>query len=157
MEHHSNSVNWQYARQRTGARLVYIELTDDYQLDMEDFNRKLSDRTKILSFTGASNVLSTSPDIMMVAKAQGTGAAAIVDGAQLVPHERVDVQDLDCDFMAFSGHKMLAPWHRGPLWQEGPARGDAPFPHGGEMIEYVYDEESTFADLPYKFEAGTQM
>lgn len=158
MEHHSNSVNWQFVCQQTGANLRYIELNDDFGLDMEDFEDKLNEKTKVLSFTGASNVLSTVPDAKaMIKKAREFGALTVVDGAQLTPHEKVDVQDMDCDFFAFSGHKMLAPFGIGVLYgKRDILENMRPFLYGGEMIEYVYDDYATFAELPYKFEAGTQ-
>jgi len=158
MEHHSNCVNWQFACERSGATLRYIELTDDYSLDMADFEAKLSERTRVVAFTGASNVLSTITDAKtIIERAHAVGAVAIMDGAQLVPHERVDVQSLDCDALAFSGHKMLAPFGIGVLYVKRELLDRMPpFLYGGEMIEYVYDQTSTFAELPYKFEAGTQ-
>lgn len=158
MEHHSNSVNWQFICRKTGAELVYIDLNDDFGLDMEDFAAKLNEKTKVLSFTGASNVLSTVPEAKkMVAAAKAFGCLTIIDGAQLAPHERVDVQDLGCDFFVFSGHKMLAPFGIGVLYGRKEILEEMnPFLLGGEMIEYVEDLSSTYAPLPYKFEAGTQ-
>lgn len=158
MEHHSNSVNWQFVCQKTGAKLVYVGLTDDYQLDMDDLRAKLGERTKIVSFSGASNVLSSVPDAKEICRlAHEVGAYAIVDGAQLIPHEKFDVVDADCDFLAFSGHKMLSPFGIGVLYGKRKLLEEMqPFMFGGEMIEYVYDDYSTFAELPYKFEAGTQ-
>ena len=158
MEHHSNSVNWQMVCRKTGAKLVYIELNEDFALDMEDFHKKLNPHTKMVSITGASNVLSTVTDLKtIIPAAHELGALVMVDGAQLVPHEKVDVRDMDCDFLAFSGHKMLAPFGIGVLYGKKDLFDRmSPFLRGGEMIEYVYDQESTFAPLPYKFEAGTQ-
>lgn len=158
MEHHSNCVNWQFACRMSGATLRYIELDDDYGLDMADFESKLSEKTKVVAFTGASNVLSTITDAKtIIDRAHAVGAVAIMDGAQLVPHEHVDVTALDCDCLAFSGHKMLAPFGIGVLYvKQALLEKLPPFLYGGEMIEYVYDQESTFAELPYRFEAGTQ-
>lgn len=158
MEHHSNCVNWQYAAQKTGAELIYIELTDDYQLDMADYKSKISERTKIVAFTGASNVLGTMPDSKEIIKiAKKYGALTVLDAAQLVAHAKVDVQDLDCDFLVFSGHKMLAPLGIGVLYGKAEVLEKmSPFLYGGEMIEYVEDQTSTYAEIPYKFEAGTQ-
>ncbi|MDO5044561.1 MAG: cysteine desulfurase [Coriobacteriia bacterium] len=158
MEHHSNSVPWQFVAKRTGAKLVYAEIDEDYQLDMEDFTSKLNDKTKIVSITGASNVLSSEPDVKEIARlSHEVGAIVICDAAQLVPHHVVDVQDLGVDFLVFSGHKMLAPFGIGVLWGKSELLEEMrPFLFGGEMIEYVYDDSSTFAELPYKFEAGTQ-
>lgn len=158
LEHHSNSVNWQFACQRSGAQLDYVDIDDDYCLDMDDLDNKLTEKTKVFAFTGASNVVSTINDIKkLVKKAHEVGAIAIVDAAQYAPHESIDVQDLDCDFLAFSGHKMFAPFGIGVLYgKEELLEKMPPFLYGGEMIEYVYDREATYAKLPYKFEAGTQ-
>ncbi len=158
MEHHSNFVNWQFAAQKTGAELSFIELTSDYQLDMADYKSKISERTKVVAFSAASNVLGTMPDTKEIIKiAKQHGALTVVDAAQLVPHIKVDVQDLDCDFLAFSGHKMLAPLGIGVLYGKAEILNKiSPFQYGGEMIEYVEDQSSTYAEIPYKFEAGTQ-
>lgn len=158
MEHHSNSVNWQFACKKSGAELEYVGIDDDFCLDMEDLDKKLDKSVKVFAFTAASNVLSSLNDVKtLVKKAHDVGAIAVVDGAQYVPHEKVDVQDLDCDFLAFSGHKMLAPFGVGVLYGKKEILDKMPpFLYGGEMIEYVYDNDSTFAQLPYKFEAGTQ-
>lgn len=158
MEHHSNAVNWQFACRQSGAELVYVELDDDFSFDMEDYRSKLNDRTKVVAFTGASNVLSSEPNAKAIIKlAHDHGAIAVMDGAQAVPHDAIDVQDLDCDFLAFSGHKMLAPFGIGVLYgKKTLLEKMPPFLYGGEMIEYVEDQSSTFAPLPYKFEAGTQ-
>ncbi len=158
MEHHSNCVNWQFICEKTGAKLVYAEVNDDYGLDEEDFIGKINNNTKIVSFSGASNVLSAVPNAeKLIRAAHEKGAIAILDGAQLVPHEKVDVNKLDCDFLAFSGHKMLAPFGIGILYGKKSLLNEMnPFLLGGEMIEYVNDFDSTFAELPYKFEAGTQ-
>lgn len=158
MEHHSNSVTWQNICKEKNAKLVYADITDDYLLDLEDVKKKLTSKTKIFAFTGASNVLSTMPSIKtLVEMARQVGALSIVDGAQLVAHSKVDVIDLDCDFLVFSGHKMLAPFGIGVLYgKEALLNEIPPALFGGEMIEYVYDDYSTYAPLPYKFEAGTQ-
>lgn len=158
MEHHSNCVNWQFACQKSGAILRYIDLDEDFHLDQKDFLEKLNDRTKVVAFSGASNVLSTVPDAKgMIEKIHQKGAIAVMDAAQAAPHEKLDVQDLDCDFLAFSGHKMLSPFGIGVLYGKREILEKIPpFLYGGEMIEYVQDLESSFAPLPYKFEAGTQ-
>ena len=158
MEHHSNSVNWQFACQQSGAELVYVELDDDFSFNMEDYKSKLNERTKVVAFTGASNVLSSEPKAREIIRlAHEVGAIAVMDGAQAVPHDPIDVQDLDCDFLAFSGHKMLAPFGIGVLYgKKEILEKIPPFLYGGEMFEYVEDQTSTFAPLPYKFEAGTQ-
>ena len=158
MEHHSNFVNWQFVAQKTGAELAFIELTEDYQLDMQDYRNKISARTKIVAFSAASNVLGTMPDveeIIRIAKEYNT--LTVVDAAQLISHVKVNVQKLDCDFLAFSGHKMLGPLGIGVLYGKAEVLQEmSPFLYGGEMIEYVEEYTSTFAQLPYKFEAGTQ-
>lgn len=158
LEHHSNSVPWQEVAKHTGAKLVYAELTPDYQIDMDDFRAKLNEHTKITAFSGASNVTAAIPDAKLMTKlAHEVGAVVVLDGAQLVAHEKVDVQSIDCDFLAFSGHKMLAPFGIGVLYgKRAILEAMPPFLFGGEMIEYVYDDKATFAPLPYKFEAGTQ-
>ncbi|MDD7592781.1 MAG: SufS family cysteine desulfurase [Peptoniphilaceae bacterium] len=157
LEHHSNAVNWQFACRQSGATLKYVELGEDFQLDMADFDAKLTDRTKVVAFSAASNVIATLPPVKeMVRKARARGAVTVVDGAQYVPHEAVDVQDLDCDFFAFSGHKMCAPFGIGVLYgKRAWLEKLPPFLYGGEMIEYVNDADSTYAELPYKYEAGT--
>lgn len=157
MEHHSNCVNWQFACQYAGATLRYIELGEDYQLAEEDFLAKLSEKTKVLAFSAASNVIATLPPVKaMIAQAHRFGTAVVVDGAQFAPHSTVNVTDWDCDFFAFSGHKMGSPFGIGVLYgKEKLLEAMPPFLFGGEMIEYVEDTSSTFAELPYKFEAGT--
>jgi cysteine desulfurase / selenocysteine lyase len=157
MEHHSNIVPWQFAAQVTGATLRYIPLTDDATLDLSDLGSLLTERTKILAVTGMSNALGTLPPLReLIDAAHGVGAVVLVDGAQLVPHHAVNVTDLDCDFLTFSGHKMLGPTASGGLYGR-PELLEAmdPFLGGGEMIMEVYPDRSTFKDPPYKFEAGT--
>lgn len=157
MEHHSNCVNWQFTCQQSGATLRYVELGEDYQLDEADFEAKLSEKTKVLAFSAASNVIATLPPVKaMIAKAHAVGATVVVDGAQYAPHSPVNVTDWDCDFFAFSGHKMGSPFGIGVLYgKQALLEAMPPFLFGGEMIEYVEDTSSTFAELPYKFEAGT--
>ena len=157
-EHHSNLVPWQRVAQATGAKLNYIYLAADGNLSAEDIDKKLTRRTKILAVTQISNVLGIINDIKTLAtKAHEVGAVIVVDGAQSVPHIPVDVQDLDADFLAFSGHKMLSPMGIGVLYGKKKIL-DAmpPFLSGGDMIEYVEEQTTTFAELPQKFEAGTQ-
>lgn len=158
LEHHANIVPWQQVAKKTGAKLVYAYLNDDYSLDYDDLHSKITDKTKIVSFTGASNVISEIIDVKkIVGWAHEKGAIAIVDGAQLIPHLKTDVSDLDCDFLVFSGHKLLAPMGIGVLYgKKEILENMQPFNTGGDMIEYVYEQEATFAELPYKFEAGTQ-
>lgn len=158
LEHHANIVPWQMVAKKTGAKLVYAYLNDDYSLDYDDLKSKINENTKIVSFTGASNVNSEIIDVKKITGwAHEVGAIAIVDGAQLIPHLKTDVADLDCDFLVFSGHKLLAPMGTGVLYGKKEILEDmVPFNTGGDMIEYVYEQEATFAELPYKFEAGTQ-
>ena len=157
MEHHSNIVPWQFTAQATGATLRYIPLTDDGLLDLSDLGSLLTERTKILAVTGMSNALGTFPPLReLIDAAHAVGAIVLVDGAQFVPHRAVDVCDLGCDFLTFSGHKMLGPTASGGLYGRAELL-DAmdPFLGGGEMILEVYPDRSTFKEPPYKFEAGT--
>ncbi|HJX07733.1 MAG TPA: cysteine desulfurase [Actinomycetota bacterium] len=157
MEHHSNIVPWQFTAQATGATLRYIPLTDDGLLDLSDLGSLLTGRTKILAVTGMSNALGTFPPLReLIDAAHAVGAIVLVDGAQFVPHHAVNVQDLGCDFLTFSGHKMLGPTASGGLYGRAELL-DAmdPFLGGGEMILEVYPDRSTFKEPPYKFEAGT--
>lgn len=158
LEHHSNLVPWQYVAQKTGAKLRYVYLDKDYNIDMEDFRAKLSSKVKIFAITGASNTVATCPDIYtMIAEAKKVGAVTLVDGAQLMAHKVVDVQKIDCDFLAFSGHKLLAPLGIGVLYGRKEILDNMPpFLYGGDMIEYVTEQNTTYAQLPFKFEAGTQ-
>ena len=157
-EHHSNLVPWQRVAQATGAKLNYIYLAPDGNLSQADIDKKLSKRTKILAVTQISNVLGLVNDVKtLAAKAHEVGAVVVVDGAQSVPHIPVDVQDLDADFLAFSGHKMLSPMGIGVLYGKRKILEEMPpFLSGGDMIEYVEEQTTTYAELPQKFEAGTQ-
>lgn len=159
MEHHANLVNWQFVAKKTGAKLVYLELDDNMQITEEDFDSKISDKTKLFTITGASNTTGTIPNVKaMIEKARkiSPGISCLVDGAQLTPHHQVDVKDMDCDFFAFSGHKMLAYMGIGVLYAKADILNDLdPFLYGGEMIEYVTAEDSSFLDGPRRFEAGT--
>src|SRR5438105_11613885 len=157
VEHHSNVVPWQLCAQATGAKLRYIALGDDGLLDVSDLGGLISDRTKIVAVTGQSNVIGTLPPLRRLADAaHAVGAVVVVDGAQLVPHNPVDVKALDVDFLTISGHKMLGPTASGGLYGklEHLDRMD-PFLGGGEMIMEVYPDRSTYKDAPHKFEAGT--
>ncbi len=158
LEHHANLVPWQIVAKKTGAKLVYAYLNEDYSLDYDDLKNKINEKTKIVSFTGASNVTGEIIDIKKIVNwAHEAGAIAIVDGAQLTPHLKIDLSDLDCDFYVFSGHKLLSPMGIGVLYGKKTLLEKMnPFLTGGDMIEYVYEQESSFASLPYKFEAGTQ-
>ncbi len=157
MEHHSNIVPWQLVAQRTGAILRYIEIDDQGRLVLEDFPDLLNARTRIVSVSHISNSLGTVNPIRQIAEqTKSAGALLFVDGAQAVPHRRVDVQELGCDFYAFSGHKMCGPTGIGGLWARRELLESMPPYHGGgEMIRTVGRDESTWADIPHKFEAGT--
>ena len=157
MEHHSNIVPWQLAANATGAVLRYLPLTDDGWLDLTDLEDLLTERTKVLAITGQSNVLGTLPPLKQLASAaHAVNAIVVVDGAQLVPHNPVDVIDLGIDFLTISGHKMLGPTASGGLYGKRELL-DAmdPFLGGGEMIMEVFPERSTYKEPPHKFEAGT--
>ena len=157
LDHHSNLVPWQILCQEKGATVTMVEITEDGRLDLSDFGRALERRPKIVAFPYVSNALGTvNPAAQLVRLAHAAGAAVVVDGAQSTPHLRVDVQALDCDFYAFSGHKMLGPMGSGALVAK-PALLDAmpPYQGGGEMISRVWDDHSTYNQLPHKFEAGT--
>ncbi len=157
MEHHSNIVPWQMAAAVTGATLRYIPLTDDGQLDLSDLGSLLTERTKILSVTGMSNALGTiTPLKQLVESAHAVGAVVCVDAAQLAPHHRIDVQELDVELLGFSGHKMLGPTASGGLYGKAEIL-DAmdPMFGGGEMIHEVFHDRATFKPIPYKFEGGT--
>ncbi len=157
MEHHSNIVPWQLTAAVTGAVLRYVPLSDDGRLDLANLDSLLTERTKIFSVTGMSNALGTiTPLRQLIDAAHAVGALAAVDAAQLAPHSRVDVGALDCDFLAFSGHKMLGPTASGGLF----ARAELleamdPMFGGGEMILEVFHDHATWNAVPYKFEAGT--
>jgi cysteine desulfurase/selenocysteine lyase len=157
MEHHSNLIPWQLIAQATGAKLRYIEIDDDGKLIWDDVLAKIGERTKIVAITQMSNVLGTINPIKEIARiAHRYGAVVLVDGAQSVPHMPVDVRDLDCDFLAFSSHKMLGPTGVGVLYgKRDLLNAMDPYMGGGEMILRVTYESSTYAALPNKFEAGT--
>jgi cysteine desulfurase/selenocysteine lyase len=157
MEHHSNIVPWQWAVQRQGAVLKYVEFGPDGTIDLADVERLVTPRTKLVSMTHMSNVFGTINPVREVAKiAHDRGAVMMVDGAQSVPHMPVDVKALDCDFLAFSSHKMLGPTGVGVLWGRRKLLEDMrPFLGGGEMIEIVGRHETSFNVLPWKYEAGT--
>jgi cysteine desulfurase/selenocysteine lyase len=157
MEHHSNIVPWQMTVAVTGATLRYIPLTDDGQLDLSDLGSLLTERTKILSVSGMSNALGTiTPLKQLVESAHAVGAIVCVDAAQLAPHHRIDVRELDVELLGFSGHKMLGPTASGGLYGKAEVL-DAmdPMFGGGEMIHEVFHDHSTYKPIPYKFEGGT--
>lgn len=157
MEHHANLVPWQELARRTGATLRWLPLTDDFQLDLTDLDTLINERTKVVAFTHQSNVTGTiNPVAALVEAAKKVGALTVLDACQSVPHMPVDVQQLDVDFLAFSGHKMLAPTGIGVLWGRYKLLKDLPpFMLGGSMIEIVTMEHTTYAEPPARFEAGT--
>ncbi len=159
MEHHSNLVPWQMVAKKTGAILKYLYVDKDGQIPFEEIENKVNKNTKIFSCTLASNVLGTVPDAKKIIKyvRKNSNAVIISDGAQYVPHHKIDVCDLDCDFLAFSGHKMYSATGIGVLYgKEELLNSLSPFLSGGDMIEYVYEDKSTFLKSPQRFEAGTQ-
>ena len=157
MEHHSNIVSWQLLQARQGIKIRVIPITDDGELRLDEYERLFNDRTRIVSVTQVSNVLGTvNPVKEIVRIAHEHGVPVLVDGAQSTPHFRVDVRDLDCDFFAFSGHKIYGPTGIGVLYgKEEWLDRIPPYMGGGEMIKTVSFDHTTFNDLPYKFEAGT--
>ena len=158
MEHHSNLVPWQYVTKKTGSTLKYMYINNEYELTREEIKEKITDKTKIVGITHVSNVLGTINNVKEIINyAHSKGAIVIVDASQSIPHMRIDVQDLDADFLVFSAHKMLAPLGLGVLYgKQSILDAMRPFIMGGDMIEYVYEQDTTFAMLPNKFEAGTQ-
>ena len=157
LEHHSNIVPWQLACSRFGARLRAVRVLPSGELDMADFHAKLTERTKIVAVGHVSNALGTINDLAaIVSSAKAAGATVVVDGAQAMAHFEVDVQTLGCDFYAFSGHKMYGPTGIGALWgRQALLDAMPPWQTGGEMIERVRIEATTYAATPLKFEAGT--
>lgn len=157
-EHHSNLVPWQQVVRAKGAILKYLYLNEDGIISEEEIESKITNKTKIVSVTHVSNVLGTiNPVDKIIKRAHEVGAVAIIDVAQSVPHMKIDVKEMDADFAVFSGHKMLAPMGIGVVYgKEELLTKMSPFLCGGDMIEYVWEQESTFAEVPYKFEGGTQ-
>lgn len=157
LEHHSNIVPWQMLCEKTDATLRVIPMNEDGELIMAEYDKLLSDKTKIVTVNHISNALGiVNPIKYMIEKAHEVGAAILIDGAQAVPHLKPDVQELDCDFYAFSGHKMCGPTGTGILYgKEAWLNKLPPYQGGGEMIKEVTFEKTTYADLPHKFEAGT--
>jgi cysteine desulfurase/selenocysteine lyase len=158
MEHHSNLVPWQKVCKVTGSNLKYMYINDEFELPDEEIEEKITDKTKIVGITHVSNVLGTVNNVKKIIQyAHKKGAVVVLDASQSIPHMKIDVQDLDADFVVFSGHKMLAPLGIGILYGKREILNKmSPFLMGGDMIEYVYEQETTFAPLPNKFEAGTQ-
>lgn len=157
LEHHSNIVPWQFLCEKTGAKLVVIPMNEKGELILSEFEKLLSEKTKIVAVNHISNALGTVNPVKYIAvKAHEVGAAVLIDGAQATPHLRPDVQDLDCDFYVFSGHKVCGPTGTGILYgKESWLNKLPPYMGGGEMIKEVTFEKTTYADLPHKFEAGT--
>ena len=157
MEHHSNIVPWQMIAQEKGAQVEFIKIDEHFTLRQDEIQKLIDEKTKIVCVSHASNVLGTINPIKEIAKvAHQCGALLLVDAAQSVPHMRVDAKDADCDFMAFSGHKMLGPTGIGVLYGKSDLlRNMPPFLGGGEMIREVHTTGATWKDIPYKFEAGT--
>lgn len=157
LEHHSNMLPWQMVAKATGAKLVFLECEEDGEITKAEIDSKINEKTKIVACTQISNVLGIpTPIEYIIEKAHSVGAIAVVDGAQSIPHKKIDVKALDADFFAFSGHKLCGPMGIGVLYGKKELL-DAmpPFLSGGEMIEYVTRDSTTYAELPHKFEAGT--
>jgi cysteine desulfurase/selenocysteine lyase len=157
MEHHSNIIPWQQVAKKTGAQLKYIPLQEDGTISLDDVRATVTANTKIVSVMQVSNVLGVINPVKEIAQiAHENGAIMVVDGAQSAPHMKIDVQDLDCDFFAFSGHKMCGPTGIGVLYgKKHLLENMEPIEFGGEMIDFVHLYESTWKELPWKFEAGT--
>ena len=157
LEHHSNFVPWQQLAQQVGATLLVVDIDDEGRLRRDQYTAAMAKRPKLVAITQTSNGLGTiTPAKELTAEAHAAGAIVVVDGAQSVPHAKVDVRDLDCDFLAFSGHKMLAPPGSGVVWGRAAIlEAMRPFLYGGDMISRVAVDLTTWNDLPWKFEAGT--
>ncbi len=157
MEHHSNLVPWQMMCERSGAVLKFVPVSDEGELILEEYEALLNDKTKLVAVSHVSNTLGTiNPVAEMIKSAHGVGAQVLVDGAQSVPHMKIDVRDLDCDYYVFSGHKMYGPTGVGILYGKKELLNELPpYKGGGEMIKTVTLEKSTYNELPHKFEAGT--
>ncbi len=157
LDHHSNIVPWQLLASRRGATIRYVEIDDDGRLRLDDLDALLGDRTRLVALNHISNALGTvNPVAEIVERAKAVGARVLVDGAQGAPHVPVDVQALGCDFYALSGHKMGGPMGIGALWARAELlESMPPYQGGGEMIDEVHDDRSTWAEVPHKFEAGT--
>ncbi|MEM2130958.1 MAG: cysteine desulfurase [Candidatus Woesearchaeota archaeon] len=156
MEHHANIVPWQFLKEK-GIKINFVDITDDGFLNLDDLNEKITKKTKLITVTHASNVVGTINPVKEIGKiAHDNNAKFMIDAAQSVPHMKVDVKNIDCDFMIFSGHKMMAPMGSGSLYAKKEILDEMkPFLGGGDMIREVKLEKSTWNDLPWKFEAGT--
>ena len=158
MEHHSNLVPWQMVTKKTESALKYMYINDNFELDEKEIEEKITDKTKVVGITHVSNVLGTINNVKKVIEvAHKHAAVVVVDASQSIPHMEIDVKDLDCDFLVFSGHKMMSPMGVGVLYgKEELLKKMPPFLMGGDMIQYVYENDTIYAELPNKFEAGTQ-
>lgn len=158
MEHHSNLVPWQKVAKNNNAKLKYMYINENYEIPLEEIQRKITNKTKIVGITHISNVLGTINPIKEIIKiSHENGAIVVLDASQSILHKKIDVQDLDADFVVFSGHKMLSPLGIGVMYGKQELLDKmSPFLMGGDMIEYVHEQETTFAEIPNKFEAGTQ-
>lgn len=157
MEHHSNMLPWRVIAERVGAKVKYVDITDDGRIDLTDLESKLSERTKVVAFCLASNVVGTINDARRISRlAHSVGAIAVGDGAQYVPHVPTNVRELELDFLAFSGHKMLGPTGTGVLWGKREILEEMkPFKVGGDTIKDVTLDDVVWHDLPWRFDAGT--
>ena len=158
IEHHANIIPWQMVAEKYNFKINYIKVNDDFSLDLDDLSSKLSPKTKVVSIVGESNLSGMLPDIKQINNLvrSNSDALLIIDGAQLVPHRKVDVQDLGIDFLVFSGHKMLGPTGIGVVWGKKELLNSLdPVYGGGDMIEEVHYDKATWAPVPHKFEAGT--
>jgi cysteine desulfurase/selenocysteine lyase len=157
MEHHSNIVPWQILSQKTGAELRYIPISDSGELILNNIDNIIDKNTKILSITHQSNVFGTvNPIKQIIAKAHNNGSVVLIDAAQSIAHQKIDVKDIDCDFLAFSGHKIMGPTGIGCLYvKDNLLNNLEPYQTGGQMIERVNKTQSTWNDIPFRFEAGT--
>lgn len=158
-EHHANLIPWQFACKRSSSKLVYTYLNEDMSLNCNELLSKLNKNTKVVSLTQASNVTGSITDLYSLIKdiRKKCDAIIVVDGCQSLPHMKIDVTEMDCDFFAASGHKLLAPMGIGLLYGKLDRLNKlCPFLFGGDMIEYVFEQEASFLDAPFKFEAGTQ-
>ena len=158
IEHHANIIPWQMVAEKYKLNINYVKVNDDFSLDLDDLSSKLSSKTKVVSIVGESNLSGMLPDIKEINNLvrSNSDALLIIDGAQLVPHRKVDVQDLGIDFLVFSGHKMLGPTGIGVVWGKKELLNSLdPVYGGGDMIEEVHYDKATWAPVPHKFEAGT--
>ena len=158
IEHHANIIPWQMVAEKYKLNINYVKINDDFSLDLDDLSSKLSSKTKVVSIVGESNLSGMLPDIKEINNLvrSNSDALLIIDGAQLVPHRKVDVQDLGIDFLVFSGHKMLGPTGIGVVWGKKELLNSLdPVYGGGDMIEEVHYDKATWAPVPHKFEAGT--